>query len=247
MVVDIRYHLASLVAVFFALGLGILVGMSISDGEKGSELREQWMTAIESELEAVRIERKEAANRLEVALGERDRYKEFADELVSALVEGRLAGGRTAVVHLGDRSSAVQRTVGLIERAGAIVPGRSLYGAGDLDQLSTALLGSSKPGHVVVILSGAATEYRAALEELVRRAEASGAGVTAVVDEQQGWRDVLDDLGVGYVTHVDSPAGGLSLVLLLAAGEPGRYGADADLPFWPKHLLRLAGAGVERP
>ena len=43
MVVDIRYHLASLVAVFFALGLGILVGMSLASGGQGSELREQWM------------------------------------------------------------------------------------------------------------------------------------------------------------------------------------------------------------
>ena len=101
-------------------GLGSSWACRSRTGRRGSELREQWMTAIESELEAVRIERKEAANRLEVALGERDRYKEFADELVSALVEGRLAGGRTAVVHLGDRSSAVQRTVGLIEHAGAM-------------------------------------------------------------------------------------------------------------------------------
>ncbi len=78
MVVDIRYHLASLVAVFFALGLGILVGMSLASGGQGRELGEQWIQAIEKELEALRLERREVAGRLAAAEAERDLYRAFA-------------------------------------------------------------------------------------------------------------------------------------------------------------------------
>lgn len=246
MIVDIRYHLASLVAVFFALGLGILVGMSISTGEKGSELREQWMAAIESELEAVRLERKETASRLELALGERDLYKSFAADMVTTLIRGRLAAGRTDVVVFGEPTSSTKQLLEALEQAGATVTSPTIYDAGELDTLSVELASSDAPRRVVAVLSGAAAQYGNAFHSFLEDVRASGARIAAVLDGEPGWRPLLDDQGVDYVTHVDSPPGALSLVLLLASGASGRYGTDPDLPGWPEHLLDLVeGLGKE--
>lgn len=246
MVVDIRYHLASLVAVFFSLGLGILVGMSISSDEKGSELREQWMAAIESELEAVRTERRETASRLEVALGERDLYKTFAGDIVTALIDGRLADGRTEVVVIGDPTASTDRILETLERAGADAVGPARIMDISDDHLVSELTSRGTPRRVVAVLSGPPSEHRQAFEALLEVVKASGADVAAVLDGQPAWRPVLDDYGIGYVTHVDSPPGALSLVYLLATGERGRYGADTDLPGWPDHLFELLGAAGER-
>ena len=52
-------------------------------------------------------------------------------------------------------------------------------------------------------------------------------------------------LDVPYLTHGGSPAGELSLILLLAAGEAGPLRCEAgDLLLWPKHLLgAMTGGG----
>lgn len=240
MVVDIRYHLASLVAVFLALGLGILVGMSIASAENGSRLREQWMTAVERQLEALRHERRELADRLEAAVAERDRYREFAEDAVAALIDGKLAEERTAVVALGPQTAVAERILEVLEKAGARVGSVApLQGGteGLVPALASELAGDDPPRRVVAILSGPPGEHRKEFEALLDAARAGGAQVAAVVDGRPEWRPFLDDRPVSYVTHVDSPPGMLSLVLLLASGEAGRYGGEGGLPGWPKHLM----------
>ena len=61
--------------------------------------------------------------------------------------------------------------------------------------------------------------------------------MTAAVGDPAGWRSVLDALDMPYVSEWDTPPGRLSLVLLLASGERGRYGAAGELFTWPRHLL----------
>lgn len=243
MVVDIRYHLASLVAVFFALGLGILVGMSIASAENGNELQKQWMAAIENQLEALRHERRELESRLEAVSAERDLYREFAEDAVAALIDGRLAGERAAVVAVGPPTGAAERILDALTRAGAragsLTAGES---QGFLPVLASELAGSDPPRRVVAVLSGSPGEHRHEFEALLEAAGGAGVQVAAVVDGRPEWRRILDDRAISYVTHVHSPPGALSLVLLLASGEPGRYGGEGGLPGWPKHLLAPGGA-----
>jgi len=240
MVVDIRYHLASLVAVFFALGLGILVGTSISSGGRDSQAREQWMAAIERELEALRLERKEAAALLERTANERDLYRGFAEELVTAVTEGRLTGQPAAVVLLGEDTGVLARLVSILEQAGAAVVEELRLGpdasVGDLDFFQRW---GDPPPRVIAVLDGSAASYRTSLEALVRESASAGSYVTAAVVDGRGWQPILDAMDLSYVTGWDSPPGLLSLILLLSSGERGRYGYGAakGAMAWPKHLL----------
>lgn len=82
--IDFRYHLISLIAVFLALGLGILMG-SVVLSEKYVERLEKRVTDFEEEVDARRQEVSELNDRI-------DAFQEFAIESQPRLVEGALSG-----------------------------------------------------------------------------------------------------------------------------------------------------------
>ena len=107
---DLRYHAASLAAVFLALALGVLLGVAISG--KVSNTQESAQKAIidrltkdlaaEGERTAAARSRGEAAERV-------------VEDAYPSLMEGRLAGKRFAVLFLGGVDgglrSAIERTL----------------------------------------------------------------------------------------------------------------------------------------
>jgi Copper transport outer membrane protein, MctB len=106
----LRYHVASLAAVFVALAVGILLGVAVSgkltDFGEGAERRnlEEDVEQLEQELEAARAQAEAAT-----AMGE------GADELFAraypALMDRRLEGQNVAVVFLGPADGSVRAEV----------------------------------------------------------------------------------------------------------------------------------------
>ena len=82
--IDFRYHLISLIAVFLALGLGILMG-SVVLSEKYVGRLEKRVTQFEEEVDARRQEVSELNDRI-------DAFQEFAVESQLRLTDGSLAG-----------------------------------------------------------------------------------------------------------------------------------------------------------
>jgi hypothetical protein len=107
-VFDLRYHVASLAAVFLALMLGIVVGVGISDRGflRGTErsLLEKEISNLRRQVDSLRTSR--AADATE---------RRAADALVRAaypqLVAGRLQGKRIAVVFVGPVDGKVNGSV----------------------------------------------------------------------------------------------------------------------------------------
>ena len=91
---DLRYHVASLAAVFIALVIGILVGVAISghgllsEGERRN-LQAQ-IDARERELEVARVRARE-----------QDALEEYERQTYAAVMDGRLADRSVAVVFVG--------------------------------------------------------------------------------------------------------------------------------------------------
>ena len=106
---DFRYHVASLVAVFLALVIGILVGVGIADrGVREDALRRD-LTNARSQLDQAQgksafLERQQKAT------------QDFVDSSYPALMAHRLDGKRIALVFVGsvddDVRSSVQKAVG---------------------------------------------------------------------------------------------------------------------------------------
>jgi hypothetical protein len=99
-----RYHATSLVAVFIALAIGILIGAEFG-GNALTNTRKDLEHSLTGNLQDARERADELSGRLA-------RSDEFAGRVYPALVHGRLAGKRIGVVALGDlpgdTSSAIE-------------------------------------------------------------------------------------------------------------------------------------------
>ena len=103
-----RYHATSLIAVFLALAIGILIG-----AEFGGDA----LTSTRKNLEASLVNNlQDARSKTDELNGELGRANEFADRVYPALTRERLAGKRIAIVALGglpsDDTTAVEDALG---------------------------------------------------------------------------------------------------------------------------------------
>jgi hypothetical protein len=102
---DLRYHVASLAAVFLALVIGILVGVGISDrglvDKAQRRLLEQRVSQLESNLSDARTRARTLAAQQRAA-------QAFVDETYPTLVDNRLRGKRIALVFLGPADPALR-------------------------------------------------------------------------------------------------------------------------------------------
>jgi hypothetical protein len=139
----LRYHVASLAAVFVALAVGILLGVAVSgkltDVGEGAELQNlrNDNDQLRQSLEAAQAEAEAAAAR-----------GEGADELFAdsypALMDRRLEGKSVAVVFLGPSDGSVRAEVeGALDDAGGGAPARVVAFDVPIDQgdLASALEG----------------------------------------------------------------------------------------------------------
>jgi hypothetical protein len=275
-VFDLRYHVATLAAVFLMLVVGILIGVGISgrgfvdDAERDrlngdiAELREQLDA---SQADAEDLERRQ------------DAAADFVESAYPVLADRRLAGKRIAVVVLGpvehDALPFVENAIeddadGQVDRTRAIVlPLR-------VDAVTSALSSRAELGGYVgedqlgnlgrdlgrELVAGRETPLWDALESeiveeregdfsdpvdgvvVIRSAEpqegptsrflaglyqgVSSGGVPAVGVEptrvEQSAIPVFQRYRLSTVDGVDTPLGGLALILLLAEADPGDYG-----------------------
>lgn len=103
-----RYHATSLVAVFLALAIGILIGAEFG-GDALTNTRKDLEHSLTGNLQDARARADELDGRL-------SRSDEFASRVYPALVHNRLAGRRIGVVAIGDlpgdTSSAIEDALG---------------------------------------------------------------------------------------------------------------------------------------
>jgi len=109
-VFDLRYHVASLAAVFLMLVVGILIGIGISgrgfvDDAERNRLNDQ-IAALEEQVDAANATADDFERRQQAA-------QDFVESAYPVLVEQRLEGRRIGVLVLG----SVEPSLGSVERA----------------------------------------------------------------------------------------------------------------------------------
>ena len=221
--VDFRYHALSLVAVFLALGIGIVLGVTIGDSlvsDADRNLRDSLRGDLTEAREQVRDEQ---------ALGER--RDDVIDELAPLVAAGRLSGRRVAVVALGelpaDLADAVEEAV---EAGGGRLARRAEFSPAEMAGQPRALRRrGARLARRLGTLDGivvyrepppedeaedARTRRDAFDEGFLRPLRDSAVGVEALQTEpsQVGW---YEDQALASVDNVDASAGRLALVLLL--------------------------------
>ena len=105
---DLRYHVASLAAVFLALIIGILVGVGISSGGFVSKSERSLLNARIADLQ----QQLNAARQTERQLSQAQRAAQtFVADSYPALMAGRLRGRRVALVFVGPINGLVRSLV----------------------------------------------------------------------------------------------------------------------------------------
>jgi len=100
MIIDYKYHIASLVAVFLALGIGILIGSTMLGNDALIEYQKQVTDRLETQLQSMRetnVSIQAKASALEVDSGI---HKQFEKEILPVLAAGRLEGQQFALITL---------------------------------------------------------------------------------------------------------------------------------------------------
>jgi hypothetical protein len=117
-VFDLRYHVASLAAVFVALALGIFVGVGLSGKGFVSDAERE---NLQARIDELRVERDSAVARAADADRRGRAFGEFAETTYAQLVDGYLDGRRIGIVFVG---SVDQGLAGTIRRTVADAGGR---------------------------------------------------------------------------------------------------------------------------
>jgi hypothetical protein len=214
--IDFRYHVVSLVSVFLALGIGIVLGAGPLQQSIGTTLAKD-VDALRQEKDALRTE----LDTTNAALQHRD---DFTTAVVPTLVNGQLLSRRVVIVALpGVDTGQADSLVNAITAAGGTVTGRVSIGAAWVDpgkgpartkaisDLTTKLPTGAVP-------TAGATDVR--LSSLLAHALV-GAGVGPAGRNSPTASAVLGELGSVDLIAVKGDVAGLaSGAILLAPGNP---------------------------
>ena len=112
--IDFRYHIVSIVSIFIALGVGIVLGAGPLKGEIGSTLQ--------SEVAGLRQDKTQLNEDLTQAQGQLDQRDAFLSAVSDRVVRGALEGQRVALVVLPGADAAVSESVAeAVDAAGGTV------------------------------------------------------------------------------------------------------------------------------
>lgn len=99
--IDIRYHVATLVAIFIALGVGILIGSTLVGGDVLIEQQKKMITQLESQFDVLRQRESEMAEENRFVSQISRHYEEFSQAVSPPLIKDRLNGYRMAIIVTG--------------------------------------------------------------------------------------------------------------------------------------------------
>jgi len=139
---NLRYHIASLVAVFLALGIGILIGSTLPGNDALMKQQKQLSDHLEVQLDSL-LKRNEAvqvrASSLEM---DNNIQRQFEKQILPALIAGKLQGHNIALIETNgygfpeDLTQTLQAAGASVQSVTTILNGLEV---GDKNKLLTAL------------------------------------------------------------------------------------------------------------
>src|SRR6266704_1829003 len=221
---DLRYHVASLAAVFLALVIGILVGVGISDTgyvDKGYRgLLEQRIAKLQSDLSDARTHADNLA-------AQQRATQAFVTDTYPELMANRLRGKNIALVFLGPSDGHVQAS---LEQALSDAGGKAPLWSTLAEEIVAERTGSEKrPADGVVVVRTAGKQYDGTAKFLAGFYSGLIAAPVPVVgvettDASQSTVKAFKRNGISTVDDVDDPIGRFTLSLLLDGAKAGHYG-----------------------
>lgn len=117
MIIDFKYHIASLVAVFLALGIGILIGSTLLGNDALIDYQKQVTNRLESQLQSLRDTNETIQARANTLETDSNMHKQFEKQVLPVLAAGKLANKNFALVELNNLGFPPELTE-VVENAG---------------------------------------------------------------------------------------------------------------------------------
>lgn len=102
MIIDYKYHIASLVAVFLALGIGILIGSTLLGNDALIDYQKQVTNKLEDQLQSLRKTNETIQVRANTLETDSNMHQQFEKQVLPVLVAGKLADKNFALVELNN-------------------------------------------------------------------------------------------------------------------------------------------------
>lgn len=207
--VDFRFHLVSLISVFLALAVGIVLGAGPLKNSIGNSLTEQ--------VAALRANRDNLRASADEAKAEADNQAKFLEQIGPALVADRLGGRHVVVLVMpGADTTQVADTSAMIQKAGAKVTGevdvQKEFGSGTDRRGVAAALRKIDPK---LPTAGVTATLTAALAKSLVVPDLAGAG------KKSNKADLLTELIDSKLVSSDQKSLGLGTLAVIVAGKPG--------------------------
>ncbi len=133
--VDIKYYVVSLVAVFLALSLGIVLGSVVVDKGILVEQQSKLVKSIQKDISDLRAENRSLRKEVE-------NYQKFKEEVFPWIVDERLKGKKIAILDIGSALSDLNKEIrSVCESAGGKVVYIRLENSDSIDMEKKATLG----------------------------------------------------------------------------------------------------------
>jgi len=244
-VINFRYHVVSLTAVFLALAIGLVVGTAALNGPVADSLKDQ-VTALNKD----NSNKRDQVNQYREELNQ---TQEFASEVAPALLNGKLAGRKLLLVALPGSQDYVDLVRSMLTVAGATVTAKVTVQDRFFDPNSnTELLDLAGAGSQRTIpvsglpFNGNGVETSSALLALAleqHTPEVAASDLTAVLTAYTKQ---------GYIAVDKDPVGGAEAAVIVAGPPPvdkdGAKKAESAVmlatQFSKGRLLVVAGSGV---
>lgn len=114
--INFRYHVVSLTAVFLALAIGLVVGTAALNGPVADSLSDN--------VNALRKDNRQLRETVSSLQEEANREEDFATEAAPIMLSGKLTGRRIVVITTPSGDDHVDGVIEMLELAGATVTGR---------------------------------------------------------------------------------------------------------------------------
>jgi hypothetical protein len=246
-VINFRYHVVSLTAVFLALAIGLVVGTAALNGPVADRL--------EAQISALSKDNSNKRDQITQYREELNRSQDFASQIAPTVLGGRLAGRKLAVLVLPNTSDYADRVIEMLTTAGATVTAKVTVNdkffdpnvefelldlAGQSSQVTIPIEGLPQNSNGV---ETASAQLALALLQRAGTSQASAGDVTAVLTAYSKQ---------GYLAVDDKATGGADGTVIISgtpavdkdAAKKSQSAVTLATEFHKDRPLVIAGTGV---
>lgn len=121
MFMDLKYHIVSLVAVFLALGIGVLIGSTMISGNAVIQRQEEIVDSLKKDFQTLSAENKSLKDNVEKQKNSISKYVSFQEKVLPIIIENKIPGKRMSIVKTNQDFDTSDIKKDIIQSGGVVV------------------------------------------------------------------------------------------------------------------------------